>query len=93
MHSSKVSPSLPHLHAFLVRIKTYLSDANGKLDGVAGLGAEELADFFDKLSAQTQLMQKFLTDSTFFLPAYDIRTCQEVRNERCKLNLFSGNLT
>ena len=40
-----------------------------------------LTEILDTASSRIATLQKFLTDSTFFLPSHDVRTSQEVVNK------------
>ncbi len=50
-----------------------------KIKGAAALPQTEHATCFDDAHTLILKLQKYLSDSTRFLPAYDIRHCQEVR--------------
>lgn len=58
------------LNAFLV-IRSLLDDANTLPKG-------DLPSHFEKISSEAQLLQKYISDSTVFITAYDLKTAQQV---------------
>ena len=63
----------------------YLHEFAGKkaaivdlLDSAGGLPKDELTAHFDRISAELQTLQKFVSDSTLFLTSYDLRSSQQV---------------
>lgn len=63
----------------------YLHEFAGKkaaivdlLDSAGGLPKDELTAHFDRISAELQILKKFVSDSTLFLTSYDLRNSQQV---------------
>ena len=48
------------------------------LESASGLPKGELAARFDDISAELQALKKFVSDSTLFLTAFDLKISQEV---------------
>lgn len=51
-----------------------------KLANVANIDKSMLVDYFDEIVKDCQKLQKFLSDSTMFLPTYDIKVSQDSLN-------------
>ncbi|XP_077999958.1 tubulin-specific chaperone C-like [Glandiceps talaboti] len=52
-------------------------DIERKLQTVSSLEKSKLIAYFDELTTALQKLQKFVNDSTMFLPPYEIKTAQE----------------
>ena len=50
------------------------------LQNCGNLTKSQLTEHFDKLAVELQKMQKFLSDSTMFLPSYQVQKAQETLN-------------
>ena len=57
-----------------------VDDMKKQLESTSEVPKKDLQHHFDALSVSLQKLQKFVTESTIFLPAYDIQKCQEVVN-------------
>lgn len=54
------------------------NDLETKLKACEMTDREQLVEQFDALSVMHQKLQRFLTESTMFLPSYDVRQCQDI---------------
>ena len=48
------------------------------LSSAAEIPRDQVQQRFHEIANEVQALQKYLTDSTLFLTAYDVRTSQEV---------------
>ena len=70
------SSALESTSYFVTNFSKFKNDLESGLVACESLDKNKLVDHFDKLSTMHQQLQKFLTDSVMFLPAYDVQQAQ-----------------
>ena len=51
------------------------------LESAGSLPKDQLTAHFNRVSAELQSLKKFVSDSSVFLPAFDLKSSQQVRNK------------
>ena len=66
--------------AFLLSFNSEKKEIMKLFNNLDSVAKPDLPQQFDNLSQKTQLLQKYVSDSSMFLPSYDVRRAQEILN-------------
>lgn len=78
---SVISSSQESSKYFYEQFSTEKKDLENELSSCDSSDKSELITKFDELSVKFQKLQRFLTESTMFLPSYDVQQSQDILNK------------